>query len=63
MKVLGIVAAVCLLLAGLYVTQGSRVPAGQAALVDVNRETLDALRAEFNRTSAALRVIVLLSPT
>jgi hypothetical protein len=38
-------------------------PAGQPSLVTLDLDSLDALRAEFNRDSKQARVIVLLSPT
>jgi hypothetical protein len=56
-------AAVVAVLAGFYLGRGSRPPAGQPALVEINTETLSALQAEFNRDESILRVILLLSPT
>ncbi|MDP9146286.1 MAG: hypothetical protein M3N22_01400 [Acidobacteriota bacterium] len=42
---------------------GSRVPAGQPALVSLNAENFDELRAAFNAASGDVRVVLLLSPT
>ncbi len=50
-------------LAGLYLLQPSRTPAGQSALVVMNDRALAGLQTEFNRTAAKARVILLLSPT
>lgn len=41
----------------------SQAPPGQAALVRVNAETLEAMRTEFNAASEQTRVLALLSPT
>ena len=46
-----------------YVTRPGHAPASQPPLVKLNGSALSALQAEFNRTSANLRVILLLSPT
>jgi hypothetical protein len=56
-------AAAVVVLGGIYVTRTGHAPVGQPALVEVNSSSLAALQAEFNRTSANRRVIVLLSPT
>lgn len=50
-------------LAGRYVFQPSRTPAGQSALAVMNDGALAGLQAAFNRTAAKARVILLLSPT
>ena len=50
-------------LGSIYVTRTGHAPAGQPPLVDMNGSALSALQSEFNRTSASLRVILLLSPT
>ena len=42
---------------------GSRVPAGQPALISLNAQNLDGLRAAFNAASDDVRVVLLLSPT
>lgn len=41
---------------------GHQAPAGQPPLADLTRDSLDSLKAEFNR-SAGGKVILLLSPT
>ena len=56
-------AAVLAGLAGFYFGQGSRSPAGQPALVEIDSKTLPDLQAQFNRDEGSLRVILLLSPT
>lgn len=56
-------AVVMSVLGGIYFTRAGHAPADQPSLVDVNGSTLSALQAEFNRRSAELRVILLLSPT
>ncbi len=56
-------AVVVVVLGTMYFNGTGHAPAGQPSLVEMNAATLSALRAEFNRTSADLRVILLLSPT
>lgn len=58
-----VLAAAIAVLGGIYVTRTGHAPASQPPLVEMNRTALSALQAEFNRTSAELRVILLLSPT
>jgi hypothetical protein len=58
-----VLAAVVVVLGGIYVTRTGHAPASQPALVEMNSAALSALQSEFNRTSAELRVILLLSPT
>lgn len=60
---IGLAAVVMLLLAGVDFLQGSHTPSNQPALAEINRQSLAALQEEFNRTSASVRVILLLSPT
>jgi len=48
---------------GIYFMRTGHVPAGQQSLAEMNGSALSTLKAEFNRTSANLRVILLLSPT
>jgi hypothetical protein len=50
-------------LGGIYFTRTGHAPTGQLPLVEMNSSALFALQSEFNRTSADLRVILLLSPT
>jgi len=40
-----------------------KTPAGQPPLATLDASTLESLRADFNRHSDAVRIIVLLSPT
>jgi hypothetical protein len=56
-------AIVVVVLGGIYVTRTGHAPASQPPLVEINGSTLSALQAEFNRTPANVRVILLLSPT
>ena len=42
---------------------GSQAPAFQPALADLDQQSLEALKTSFNRDSAAVRIILLLSPT
>ncbi len=58
-----IAAVVAVILGGVYFKKTGHTPSSQPALVQVNDETLAALRAEFNRKANTLRVILLLSPT
>lgn len=58
-----LVAALVVILGGIYFTRTGHAPAGQPALVEMNGSMLTVLRSEFNRTSDKLRVILLLSPT
>jgi len=52
-----------LVLGGIYVTRTGHAPASQPPLLEMNTAALSVLQSEFNRTSAELRVILLLSPT
>jgi hypothetical protein len=38
-------------------------PPGQPALAHVSGDSIDALRADFNKAADAIRLVVLLSPT
>jgi len=58
-----VLAAAGVVLGGVYVTRTGHAPASQPPFVEINRAALSALQSEFNRTSAELRVILLLSPT
>jgi hypothetical protein len=46
-----------------YLLTGHKTPAQQQPLADLNPESLPALKAEFNRSSGDVRVVLLLSPT
>lgn len=56
-------AVLVVVLAGVYFSRTGHAPLGQPELVEMNSSTLATLQAEFNRTPASLRVILLLSPT
>jgi hypothetical protein len=58
-----VLVAAVVVLGGIYVNRTGHAPASQPALVEMNSGALSALQSEFNRTSAELRVILLLSPT
>jgi hypothetical protein len=57
------VAVVVLALAARYSFTGHQVPAGQPPLVNLTRESLTAVKGDFNRTPDHVRIILLLSPT
>jgi hypothetical protein len=42
---------------------GHRVPIGQPPLTELTNDSLDSLKAEFNRPADGVRIILLLSPT
>lgn len=56
-------AAATVSLGDIYLTRTGHAPASQPSLVELNGAALSELQTEFNRTSANLRVILLLSPT
>ena len=58
-----VLVAAVVVLGGMYATRTGHAPASQPPLVEMNTAALSALQSEFNRTSAELRVILLLSPT
>ncbi|MGA7409581.1 MAG: hypothetical protein WBW33_03790 [Bryobacteraceae bacterium] len=58
-----VLAAAVVALGGIYLMRTGHAPAGQPSLVEMNSSALSALQSEFNRTSAHLRIILLLSPT
>jgi hypothetical protein len=58
-----VVAAIVLALAARYYFTGHQVPAGQPPLVNLTRDSLTALKGDFNRTPDQVRIILLLSPT
>jgi hypothetical protein len=43
--------------------QGPRTPAGQPALVELERSGIDELKLAFNASAGQTRVLVMLSPT
>jgi hypothetical protein len=46
-----------------YYFSGHQVPAGQPPLGELNDVSVGSLKAEFNRSADAVRIILLLSPT
>lgn len=48
---------------GWYLLPGHKTPAQQQPLADLNDLSLPRLKADFNASSAGLRIIILLSPT
>jgi len=46
-----------------YQQIGSRQPQGQPPLANLTQETLQQLRAEFNRDADEVRIVLLVSPT
>ena len=57
------VAAVALLLAGVYLWGPSAVPAGQEPLTVLSSKSLSKFAAAFDADSAVPRMLLLLSPT
>jgi hypothetical protein len=57
------VTAIVLALAVRYYFAGHQVPAGQPPLVNLTRDSLAALKGDFNSTPDYVRIILLLSPT
>lgn len=57
------VTAIVLALAVRYYFISHQVPAGQPPLVNLTRESLTAVKSDFNRTPHHVRIILLLSPT
>ena len=64
-RTLGVLAVFVALLLGIawFLLGPGEPPAGQPPLVTLDLNSLEALRADFNRDSKQARVIVLLSPT
>jgi hypothetical protein len=61
--IIGLAAPLVVLFAGIYFSKNAHTPTVQPALVEINGPALAGLHADFNRTPASLRVILLLSPT
>jgi hypothetical protein len=55
--------ALLAVLAAIYQLKFSNAPLGQKPLVEMNEAALAGVKAEFNRTAASARFILLLSPT
>jgi len=60
--VLGI-ASIALLSLAYYFIGGHKTPAGQRPLSDLDPQTLEAFKAQFNGAKDRNRIILLLSPT
>jgi len=58
-----LVAVAAVVLGGIYFTRTGHAPANQPPLTEMNGSVLSEMQADFNRTSANLRIILLLSPT
>lgn len=58
-----VIAVVALAVIVRYHFAGHQVPEGQAPLAELTGKSLDALKADFNRSADGLRIILLLSPT
>jgi hypothetical protein len=58
-----LVCVVVVVLGARYLLGGHRVPAGQPPLTELTNDSMDSLKAEFNRSADGLRIILLLSPT
>jgi hypothetical protein len=52
-----------LLAVGRHYYAGSRVPAGQPALVSLGAQNFDQVRRAFNAAPGNVRIVLLLSPT
>jgi hypothetical protein len=59
----GLVVVLVLGLAARYYFAGHQVPAGQPPLGELTSDSLNSLKADFNRSADGVRVILLLSPT
>lgn len=62
-RLLAVAVAIVLLGAAGYYLIGHRAPEGQAPLIEMNAQSLDQMKDEFNRAADRTRVILLLSPT
>jgi hypothetical protein len=58
-----VVAVVVLALIARYYLTGHRVPAGQPPLAELTSDSVDSLKADFNRSADGVRIVLLLSPT
>lgn len=58
-----LIAALAALAAGWYYWGPVAAPAGQPALAEINEQTLEKLRADFNAAADQPRIVALLSPT
>jgi hypothetical protein len=60
---IGLAAALLAILAAAYFSWPGHAPAGQPILIELDSKAMAGLQSEFNRASAGIRVILLLSPT
>jgi hypothetical protein len=58
-----LLAAVVLAIGIRWYFGGDQVPAGQSPLAQLNGDSLESLKVEFNRSANGARIILLLSPT
>jgi hypothetical protein len=58
-----VIAVVVLAVIARYYFAGHQVPAGQAPLAELTSNSLDSLKADFNRFADGVRIVLLLSPT
>jgi hypothetical protein len=58
-----VIAVVVLAVIARYYFAGHQVPAGQAPLAELTSNSLDSLKADFNRSADGVRIVLLLSPT
>lgn len=59
----GVAVCAVLLFLALYLYYGTKVPAGQPAVVPLTEANIEELRSSFNAVSDDVRIILLLSPT
>jgi hypothetical protein len=58
-----VAAVVVLAVIARYQLAGHHVPAGQPPLAELTSKSIGSLKADFNRSSDGLRIVLLLSPT
>jgi hypothetical protein len=58
-----VIAVVVLAVTARYYFAGHQVPVGQAPLAELTSNSLDSLKADFNRSADGVRIVLLLSPT
>jgi len=63
MFVIAVAALVVLAAIGYSYLSGHETPASQEPLSDLNAESLEAFRIQFNNASDCTRIVLLLSPT
>lgn len=58
-----VIFVVVLVLGARLYLAGHQTPAGQPPMMDLTGNSLDSLKADFNRSADGIRIILLLSPT